>query len=154
MGMTLLDAQEYDPEKGRKRTKRIIAATAIILIVLAFGWWFRYWPQEHVVGKFFDALQRQDYNTAYGIWMNDPQWQQHPQQHPKYLFNEFYRDWGPGGQWGLIKTQKVYGASTCPGGGSGIVVDVIVNDRTEHAQVWVEKSDKTLSYPPCELIFR
>jgi hypothetical protein len=154
MSMTLLDAQEYDPEKGRKRTKRIIAATAIILIVLAFGWWFRYWPQEHVVGKFFDALQRQDYNTAYGIWMNDPQWQQHPQQHPKYLFNEFYRDWGPGGQWGLIKTQKVYGASTCPGGGSGIVVDVIVNDRTEHAQVWVEKSDKTLSYPPCELIFR
>ena len=40
------------------------------------------------------------------------------------------------------------------GGGSGIVVDVIVNDRTEHAQVWVEKSDRTLSYPPCELIFR
>jgi hypothetical protein len=152
--MTLLDAQEYDPEKGRKRAKRIISAIAIVLIVLSLGWWFRYWPQEHVVGKFFDALQRQDYNTAYGIWMNDPQWQQHPQQHPKYLFNEFYRDWGPGGQWGLIKTQRVYGASTCPGGGSGIVVDVIVNDRTEHAQVWVEKSDKTLSYPPCELIFR
>ena len=25
-----------------------------------------------------------------------------------------------------------------------MVVDVVVNDRTEHAQVWVEKSDKTL----------
>ena len=77
-----------------------------------------------------------------------------PTDHPKYPFNEFYRDWGPGGEWGLIKTQKVYGASTCPGGGSGVVVDVIVNDRAEHAQVWVEKSDHTLSYPPCELIFR
>jgi hypothetical protein len=33
-------------------------------------------------------------------------------------------------------------------------VDVIVNDRAEHAQVWVEKSDHTLSFPPCELIFR
>ena len=86
--------------------------------------------------------------------MHDPTWQQHPQNHPKYPFNDFYRDWGPGGEWGLIKTQKVYGASTCPGGGSGVVVDVIVNERTEHAQVWVEKSDKTLSYPPCELIFR
>jgi hypothetical protein len=32
-------------------------------------------------------------------------------------------------------------------------VDVVVNDRAEHAQVWVEKSDKTLSFPPCELIF-
>ena len=71
-----------------------------------------------------------------------------------YPFNEFYQDWGPGGEWGLIKTQKVFAASTCPGGGTGVVVDVIVNDRTKHAQVWVEKSDKTLSYPPCELLFR
>ena len=37
-----------------------------------------------------------------------------PGQYPKYPFNEFYRDWGPGGEWGLIKTQKVYGASPCP----------------------------------------
>jgi hypothetical protein len=152
--MTLLDAQEYDPQKGRKRTRRIISAIAIVLIVAGVVWWFRYWPQEHLVGKFFTALQAQDYKTAYAIWMQDPQWQQHPQNHPKYPFNEFYRDWGPGGEWGLIKTQKVYGASTCPGGGSGVVVDVIVNDRTQHAQVWVEKSDHTLSYPPCELIFR
>jgi hypothetical protein len=152
--MTLLDAQEYDAEKSRKRRKQIISAIAILVTVLALGWWFRYWPDERIVGHFFNALQKQDYKTAYGIWMHDPQWQEHPDQHPKYLFNAFYRDWGPGGEWGLIKTQKVYGASTCPGGGSGVVVDVIVNDRTEHAQVWVEKSDHTLSYPPCELIFR
>jgi hypothetical protein len=152
--MTLLDAQEYDPEKGRKRKRRIISAIVIVLLVLCLGWWFRYWPQEHIVGNFFDALQRQDYKTAYGIWMHDPQWEQHPGQHSKYPFNEFYQDWGPGGEWGLIKTQKVFAASPCPGGGTGVVVDVIVNDRTKHAQVWVEKSDKTLSYPPCELLFR
>ncbi len=152
--MTLLDAQEYDAKKSRKRRKQILSAIAILVTVLALGWWFRYWPDERIVGHFFNALQKQDYKTAYGIWMHDPQWQEHPDQHPKYLFNDFYRDWGPGGEWGLIKTQKVYGASTCPGGGSGVVVDVIVNDRTEHAQVWVEKSDHTLSYPPCELIFR
>jgi len=152
--MTLLDAQEYDSKKARKRNLRIISAVAILLIVAGFAWWNRYWPEEHLVGKFFADLQAQDYNTAYGIWMHDPQWQQHPQNHPKYPFNEFYRDWGPGGEWGLIKSQKVYGASTCPGGGTGVVVDVIVNDRTEHAQVWVEKLDHTLSYPPCELLFR
>ncbi len=152
--MTLLDAQEYDAEKARKRRMRIISAIAILLVVLALGWWFRYWPYEHIAGKFFDALQKQDYKTAYGIWMHDPQWQQHAERYPKYPFNEFYKDWGPGGEWGLIKTAKVYGASTCPGGGTGVVVDVIVNDRTEHAQVWVERSDHTLSYPPCELLFR
>jgi hypothetical protein len=152
--MTLLDAKEYDPAKERKRKRRIVSAIAIVVILLAVGWWFRYWPEERVAGHFFDALQKQDYETAYGIWMQDLSWKQHPQQHPKYLFNDFYRDWGPGGEWGLIKTQKVYGSSSCPGGGSGIVVDVVVNDRAQHAQVWVEKRDKTMSFPPCELMFR
>jgi hypothetical protein len=152
--MTLLDAKEYDPEKARKRKWRIISAVAVVLIVAGIVWWNRYLPQEHVVGHFFDALQKQDYKTAYSIWMNDPQWEQHAAEHAKYPFKDFYRDWGPGGEWGLIKTEKVYGASSCPGGGSGIVVDVIVNDRAEHAQVWVEKADKTLSFPPCDLIFR
>ena len=152
--MTLLDAQEYDPAKARKRRMRIISVVAILVIVLTVVWFNRFWPEERIVGHFFDALQKQDYKTAYGLWMHDPRWQQHPDEHPKYPFNDFYRDWGPGGEWGLIKTYNVYGASSCPGGGSGVVVDVIVNDRSEHAQVWVEKSDHTLSYPPCELIFR
>lgn len=157
--MTLLDAKEYDPAKARKRTIRIVSAIVIVLFVAGFLWWNRYWPEERVAGHFFAALQKQDYKTAYAIWMQDPEWQQHPQQHPKYPFNEFYQDWGPGGQWGLIKTQKIYGSSPCPArsgdnGGTGVVVDVVVNDRTEHAQIWVEKGDKTLSYPPCELLFR
>jgi hypothetical protein len=152
--MTLLDAKEYDLEKERKRRKRIISAIALLVVILCVGWWFRYWPEERIAGHLFDALQKQDYKTAYGIWMHDPQWERHPERHPKYPFNDFYRDWGPGGEWGLIKSQRVYGASSCPGGGSGIVVDVVVNDRANHAQVWVEKSDKTLSFPPCELIFR
>ena len=151
--MTLLDAKQYDPEKSRKKRSRIISAILVVIVLAFLAWWFRYWPQERVVGHFFQALQQQDYNKAYGIWMHDPDWQKHPQAHSKYPFNEFYRDWGPGGEWGLIKTEKVYGASTCPGPSSGVVVDVIVNGRTEHAQVWVEKSDKTLSFPPCELLF-
>jgi hypothetical protein len=158
--MTLLDAPEIDPKKTQRRRMQIILAIALVAVVLGvgvYGWWFAYFPQEHKVGRFFDALQHQDYSTAYGIWWHDPQWKEHPGAHPGYPFNEFYRDWGPGGQWGTIKTQRVYGASGCPGGGSGIVVDVVVNDRAEHAQVWVEKSDDTLSFPPggpCELVFR
>lgn len=152
--MTLLDAAEYDEEKARRRRNRIIGFVCLILVASFLVWWFRYWPEERIVGRFFDALQKQDYNTAYAIWMHDPDWQKHPGEHPKYPFNEFYQDWGPGGEWGQIKTQKVNGASSCPDGGSGVVVDVIVNDRAEHAQVWVEKSDHTLSYPPCELLFR
>jgi hypothetical protein len=152
--MTLLDAREFDAAKERRRRVKIVVAIVVVLVLLGFGWWFRFWPEQRIAGRFFDALQKQDYNTAYGIWMQDPTWQQHPQQHARYPFNDFYRDWGPGGEWGLIKTEKVFGASTCPGGGTGVVVDVVVNDRAVHAQVWVEKSDKTMSFPPCELVFR
>lgn len=168
--MTLLDAQEIDPAKARKRKQQITLAILFLVgifgigllgFLLGHGWWFRYWPDERIAGHFFASLQKQDYNTAYGIWWHDPQWQQHPDQYAKkYPFNDFYRDWGPGGEWGLIKTQKVFGAASCPpmsgqeGSGTGIVVDVVVNDRAEHAQIWVEKSDKTLSFPPCDLIFR
>ena len=160
--MTLLDAKELDPEQSKKRKKRftvaIVCLTVFLFIgvlgaLLGDGWWFWYFPEEHIVGRFFTALQHQDYKTAYGIWMHDPNWSQHPQS-TNYPYNDFYREWGPGGQWGLIKSQKVYGASTCPGPSTGVVVDVVVNDRAEHAQVWVEKSDHTLSFPPCELIFR
>ncbi len=157
--MTLLDAKDFDPEKERKKRARIILITVVVLIVAGLLWWFRYWPEEHVVGQFFNALQKQDYKTAYGIWMHDPEWSKHPAQYSKYPFADFYRDWGPSSEWGIIKTQKVFGAAKCPSegagtSGTGIVVDVIVNDRVQHADVWVEKSDHTLSYPPCDLIFR
>jgi hypothetical protein len=152
--MTLLDAKEYDSAKTQKRNRIIILVVVVVIILGCVIWWFRYLPEERLVEKFFAELQQQDYKTAYGIWMRDPDWQQHPERHSRYPFGEFYRDWGPGGEWGVIKSDKVFGASTCPGGGSGVVVDVVVNDRAQHAQVWVEKSDRTLSYPPCELIFR
>ena len=152
--MTLMDAERYDPARDRRRRWRIVIGIIFVLLAAWVVYHFRDYHERKAASKFFAALQSKNYEAAYGVWFRDPDWKQHANQYSKYGFNEFYRDWGPGGQWGLIKTQKVYGASSCPGGGSGVVVDVIVNDRTEHAQVWVEKSDHTLSYPPCELIFR
>ena len=146
--MTLLDAKEYDPEKERRKKVRIVSAIAFLLLAGFFLWWFRYWPEERVAEHFFGALQKQDYESAYGIWMHDPQWRQHPDRYTKYPFHEFYSDWGPGGQWGLVKSYRIYAAGTPPGGGSGVIVDMIVNDRAEHARVWVEKSDKTMSFSP------
>jgi hypothetical protein len=35
--------------------------------------------------------------------------------------------------------------------GSGVIVQVTINHRTEHAYVWVEKSDKTLHFSPNEI---
>lgn len=146
--MTLLDAREYDPEKERKRKVRIISVVVVALLAAGLAWWFRFWPEERVAERFFDALQQQSYERAYAIWMHDPQWRQHPDRYQKYPFNEFYRDWGPGGEWGLIKSHKIYAVGSPPGGGSGVIVDVTVNDRAQPARVWVQKSDKTMSFSP------
>jgi hypothetical protein len=139
--MTLLDAQQYDPGPARRRRIKILVAVFVLVVLAIVVWMNRYWSEERVVGKFFAALQNKDYETAYAIYFADPQWKKHPQKYSRYPLDQFTQDWGPGGQWGTINKYKVNGASGCSGGGSGIVVDVIVNDNT-------------LSLPPCELLFR
>ena len=113
-----------------------------------FAWEFRNYPEERIADHFFTALQKQQFENAYGIWMHDPSWQQHPQNYKQYPYNEFFTDWGPGGEWGLVKSYKIYASGTPPGGGSGVVVEVEVNQRAEHARVWVQKSDKTMTFSP------
>jgi hypothetical protein len=152
--MTLLDAKEYHPERERRRKVRIVSAIVAVIIIAVVAWLNRFWPQKHIADNFFSDLQKQNFEAAYGVYYHDPAWQQHPQSHAQYPFNEFMQDWGPGGQWGLVKSYKIFGASNCPGGGSGVVVDLIVNDRAEHAQLYVDKNDKTISSPPCDLEFR
>jgi hypothetical protein len=147
--MTLLDAQPYDPTKARRRNIKIAVTIAVVIVLAALAWMYRNWPEERAVDKFFTALQHQDYETAYGIYFNDPGWRQHQQKYPQYTYADFYRDWGPGGEWGLIKSHKIYGSANTKGFGSGgVVVEVIVNERTEHARMFVQKSDKTLTVYP------
>jgi len=147
--MTLMDAKEYDVAAHRRRRLRIMTVVLVLIAVGLVLYWNRFWPEERVVDKFFLALEKQDYETAYGIYFADPNWRQHVQKYSVYPYSDFYRDWGPGGEWGLIKRFKIYAAGECPHGGSGVVVEVVVNDRAEHEQLYVQKSDKTLSPSPC-----
>ncbi len=148
--MTLLDAKQYDAAPARRRRTIIIISVVLIVIAAWVVYHFRNYPERTAVTRFFAALQKQDYETAYGVWFNDPNWRQHPQKYPNYAFNDFYRDWGPGGEWGLVKSHAI-DCSLSPGGGSGVIVEVTVNDRAEHPYVWVQKSDKTLSFSPSEI---
>jgi len=146
--MTLLDAEPYDPTRDRRRRIKIAAAAVLVLILAWIGWMYRNWPEEHLVSRFFDALQQKNFESAYGVWQHDPDWKQHVEKYPSYPFKDFYRDWGPGGEWGVIQSYKIYASASPPGGGSGVIVEVMVNNRAEHARIWVQKSDKTLSFSP------
>lgn len=147
MSTTVFTAPEYDPR--RERRKRIVIA-GVVAAVIAAGvlvYLYRNWPEERVVDRFFTALVNKDFEKAYGIWQHDPDWKQHPQEYPKYSFREFYNDWGPGGEWGIIKSFHLDGSAQ-PKEGSGVVVVVTVNERKVPARIWVEKKDKTLSFSP------
>ena len=148
--MTLLDAQQYDSAREHRRQQLII----VVVIAALLGGWLAYHFRDHgarvSVRRFFADLQKQDYEAAYSIWFHDPNWKQHPAKYPSYQFNDFYRDWGPGGEWGLIKSYHV-DCSLNPSGGNGVIVQVNVNHRADHAYVWADKADKTLSFSPHEI---
>jgi hypothetical protein len=147
--MTLLDAQPFDAARARRRKIAIAAAITAVVLIAILGWFYRNWPEERVVDRFFAALQRQDFESAYGLYFNDPNWRRHQQKYPQYPYADFYRDWGPGGEWGLIKSHHIYGSANTKGFGSGgVIVEVIVNERAEHARMFVEKSDKTITVYP------
>src|SRR5712672_725289 len=143
--MTLLDAHPYDLSKARRRKIKITVTVVIVVALAVLAWMYRNWPEEHSVDKFFSALQHQDYETAYGIYFNDPGWRSHQQKYSQYTYADFYRDWGPGGEWGLIKSHRIYGSAATKG---GVVVEVVVNDRADRARMFVQKSDKTLTIYP------
>lgn len=148
MSTSILSAQSFDPK--RERRKKLIIAGIVVALLVTAGLVYKFWnwPEERVVSKFFQALQAQDYEKAYAIWMADPNWKQHPNAHPRYRFGEFYLDWGPGGEYGLVKSYKIDGSARPPRGGTGVIIEVTINGRTEKARLWVEKKDKSMSYSP------
>jgi hypothetical protein len=146
--MTLMDAQQYDEARARRRRNFIIAGVIVALILAWVAYHLRSYPERHATDKFFVALQRGDLEGAYAIWQQDPAWKQHPEKYTKYNFGDFTQDWSPSGEWGAIKS---YSVDCSYSSGSGVIVQTTVNHRTQHAYVWVDKSDKTLHFSPNEI---
>jgi len=154
--MTLFEAQPYDAARARKKRQLILAIIGAVIVIGVLWWMFRFWPQEHAVNQFFEALQQQSYEKAYGVWMHDPDWKQHSGKYSRYPYNDFLKDWGPSGEWGIIKSHHIEGAAVPKGHSgspfataSGVVVVVTVNDRvSDKAHIWVQNDDKTLGFSP------
>ncbi len=149
--MALLDAKEYDPRPAQRIRRLIGVVAALVVAALVFWWFFRYWPEERVVNKFFQALERKDFDAAYGIYNADPDWKQHAAKYDKYSLSQFTLDWGPSSEYGVITSHKIDCAKEPPNA-SGVIVMVSVNGRSEETSMWVEKQTKTLTSPaPREL---
>jgi hypothetical protein len=105
--MTLLNAPEFD-EKKEKQKKNLLVGGGIFVVVMAaltvagfflgHGWLFINLPVEHRVSVFLTTVEAKDYTKAYGLWMNDPEWQQHPQKYD-YSLQRFTEDFSTASDW-------------------------------------------------------
>ena len=152
--MTIFEAKELDPRaeaRARRLRNGLISFVIAVLLAAALLWWFRYWPEEHVVDKFFAAIEKKDLETAFALWNADPQWRAHTERYKDYPYGRFELDWGPSGDYGMISSHSVKGA-VAPKAKvsevSGVVVVVQVNGRAEPACLWVEKKTKTITFSP------
>lgn len=160
--MSLLNAPEYDERGERRKTGLLIGIGVALLLAVAIGiggylmghgWFYTNLRAERRVDNFFKALEAKDYSKAYGIWMNDPNWEQHPQKYD-YSIKRFTEDWtteSPIG--GPVQSHHVDISKTDGTGpfGTGIIVAVRVNDGRK-VFMWYDKRDGTLTYPaPHEL---
>lgn len=153
MPTTIFTAQPYDEAKARRRTIAVVVSIVAVIVIAILLWFNRYWPEEHVAKHFFSQLQSKNYEGAYGTWLHDPDWKQHPEKYKQYTFHAFYLDWGPSGEWGNVNSYKIVGAVRPQHGtASGVAVGVRVNERKTLCTIRVEIKDKTMGFSPDDMV--
>jgi hypothetical protein len=150
--MTLLNAPEYNERRETRKRSLLIGSGVVVLVLvlvtlagylMGHGWFFLNLPEEHTVNRFLTDLEAKDYKAAYAIWVNDRDWEQHPQKYD-YTLQRFTEDWTTASDWGPIRTHHVDISKRT---GSGIIVAATINDSKEKMFMWYELSNGTLTFP-------
>lgn len=152
--MTLLNAPEYDVKKADNRRNLVIGMAVVVLaaaligfagFALGHGWFFMNLPAEHKVGNLLAAVQAKDYSKAYGIFYNDPNWQQHPDKYKDYPLQRFTEDFSTASDWkGPVNS---YHVDFSKRDHTGVVVASTINGTT-NLTLKVQSSDGTISFFP------
>jgi len=159
--MTLLDAPVFDEARDRRRRMMLIGAGGLFLVLLVAFWlvagrpvdwpwnWATHLRGRMAVNHFLTTVEKNDLPAAYGIWIHDKNWQQHPQQGGAYPFSRFEGDWSstsPDNEYGVIQSHKIAAARRW---GNGLLVAVLINGRKSKALNldWDPKSN-TLDFAP------
>ena len=149
--MGLLDAGAEEPKS--KALRYVISGVALVLLLSVAVWYFlRYSTEKRTVERFMQAVAVGDTQQAYQIW--------HP--HTGFSYQDFLSFWGPNGYYSPIKSFRLESAEVPPKGGSGVVITVEISEydtfpkpeetiksaRNREVQLWVERSDQSMSFPP------
>ena len=135
-----LDQYGAGDERKEKITKRVVLAIVIVLVAGGLGYaFFHDFPEERQVGRFFDLLQKRDYQAAYAMWgCTEPT----ARACNDYPVAEFMKDWGP--EASPVTSADVLDGESC---GSGVIVEVDAG-KAGDKKLWVERANHTLAFPP------
>jgi hypothetical protein len=106
------------------------------------------------VNAFFTSLEKNDLPAAYGVWMHDPAWQQHPNQFANYPFDRFQKDWSPtssDNDYGTIRSHRIAATRMI---GNMLQTGTFVNGRKSKAiNLDYDPRDHTLHFSPEDVQF-
>jgi hypothetical protein len=148
--MTLLEPPLEASNK--KRHLMIVGGVLALIAIVALYFTFRFYPEQRVAQRFFDALVAGNTDAAYQLWKAQPSYRQ----------QDFLADWGPRGYYGPVKSYKIMHVSAPERPSSSVVVEVSVSPfspmpdaqdaektrRTRIVTVWINSNDKSFSFPP------
>lgn len=162
--MTLLDAPKFDEARDRRMRAILYSAVGAIFVLLITFWliagrpidWPWYWlhhlEARHTANQFLDAVEKDDLPKAYGIWMHDPNWQQHADKYSTYPFKRFHDDWSrtsPDNEYGVIQNHRIAVAHQY---GNIVLMAILINGRKSNAlNLTFDPKTHTLNFSPPDM---
>jgi hypothetical protein len=153
-GATFVGILDSGAEEPKSKALRYVISGVALAAMLAGGLWYflRFTPEKRVVERFMDAVVAGDTQRGYQIW----------RPIASFTYQDFLSFWGPKGYYSPIKSFRIESAEVPPKGGSGVVVvvelsayspfpkpeDSVKFAQNQEVRLWVERSDKSLSFPP------
>lgn len=125
-----------DEARSRLIKRSVIAVIAAIVIAVAAYLGFRNFREKQVVNHFLAEVNAGHFQAAYRLWGCTD-------SHPcnDYSYQKFLEDWGP------KQTRSNWQISDVDGCRSGVVVTVDATG-SQPAPLWVDRSDKRISFSP------
>lgn len=152
--MGILDSTEQSPPA--KAPRYIIAIGGAILAIFLVLWYpmgLRFHTQRGIMRDFMNELASGDMHAAYRTWKPSA----------NYSFSDFLQDWGPDPYWGAVQSYKIDSIQSVSGASSAAITVAVSpfrpfpsrsdgpnSQKTRRITLWVDPSDGSISFPPCD----
>ena len=162
--MTLLDAPAFDAARDRRNQTILWTGVGLVFALFIGSWliagmpvdwpwrWWTHFRARSTANRFLSAVEQNDMQKAYSIWLQDPDWQQHSDKTAAYPFDRFQQDWSPtssANEYGVIKSHKIVAARMS---GNVLLMGIRINDlKSKPLFLNYDPKTKALGFSPVEL---